>query len=441
MSTKKPDVVIPEEATERGSIISGGLQSKAGRVPAMLAQFSKIDPGSRRARIYFYPSVDQARNIFGVPPPFSFEGTVATRDGVEEQWKATGIWIKPGSRITYNEALYWTACSGDIENLHIITTSRGGNSKDFRPFAWFVMNRCFLLQALANREEDELADAKRYGFPERSFTIDLSDGATAEIRRRVQFHKFGVAREETKTGYSLCVRDFKDEERVKNDVEAILILASFASRERTMLSHWSTEWISGNHHSHWLFNIPKFPKRQERIEPLVPRDHAQCAKFLTDAFRVYRSAKHRELFDAAVYALLSHKLPLETEIVRLFSGIQSALVFALQEPKAAKRPRVRALYEKLIKKYSLDLSDLWPLLSKSSGASLSDIRNAAVHGEVFTESDWLALSYAGENLRWMLERILLVSLGWDIQASAVSPQKLRLFYAHKWQAEQQKIKV
>jgi len=441
MSEARPDIVVPQEAAERGLIISGELRSETARIPSMLAQFSKIDPGSREAEIYFYPTVDQARKLFAAPPPFSFEGEVTARDGVEEQWKAAGIWTKPGSQITYKEAMYWTASSGSIENLHINTTSQDRSSKDFHSSAWFVMNRCFLLQVLANPEKEDLEAAKQHGFPERTFSLALLDGATAEIRRRIQSHKLGVAREEKKTGYSLCVRDFNDEERVKSDVEALLILASFASRERTMLSHWSTERVAGNHHRHWLFNIPKFPKRQERIEPLVPRDHAQCAKFLTGAFRVYCGAKHRELFDAAVYAQLSHDLPLEVEIVRLFSGIQSALVFALQEPKTAKRPQIRALYEKFMKKYSPDFSDLWPLLSKLSGASLSDIRNAVVHGEVFVESDWTALSYAGQNLRWMLERILLISLGWDVHTSDVSPQRLRLFYAHQWHTEQKKIQA
>jgi hypothetical protein len=64
-----------------------------------------------------------------------------------------------------------------------------------------------------------------------------------------------------------------------------------------------------------------------------------------------------------------------------------------------------------------------------------------VHGEVFTESDWTALSYAAENLHWLLERIILISLGWDLQNSSVCPAGLRLYVAYQWQKEQQRLHI
>jgi hypothetical protein len=157
--------------------------------------------------------------------------------------------------------------------------------------------------------------------------------------------------------------------------------------------------------------------------------------------KVYVGAKHTELLDAAIYALMPANLALEVKIVRLVSGIQSALIFALQEPRTSKRPQIRALYDKFVKKHAPDFSDLWPLLGASTGASLSDIRNAAVHGEVFTESDWTAFSYAAENLHWLLERIILISLGWDLQNSSVCPAGLRLYVAYQWQKEQQRLHI
>jgi hypothetical protein len=65
-----------------------------------------------------------------------------------------------------------------------------------------------------------------------------------------------------------------------------------------------------------------------------------------------------------------------------------------------------------------------------------------VHGEAFSEADWLALSYAGEHLRWYLERIILVALGWDIEKSSVSKTALSRFYAHwKWEEERDKLNL
>jgi hypothetical protein len=133
---------------------------------------------------------------------------------------------------------------------------------------------------------------------------------------------------------------------------------------------------------------------------------------------------------------------LDVRITRLFSGIQGALVFALQEPRGKKRAQVRSLYEKFLAKYGGHFDDLWPLLSdQQGGPSLSDLRNAVAHGETFTEDDFLALSYAGQNLEWMLERILLLSLGWKIDESYVSRGTLQGFYAHQWRAVQQKLKI
>jgi hypothetical protein len=51
-----------------------------------------------------------------------------------------------------------------------------------------------------------------------------------------------------------------------------------------------------------------------------------------------------------------------------------------------------------------------------------------------------ALSYAGEHLRWHLERIILIALGWDIEKSAVSSRALGLFTAYqKWKQERDKL--
>jgi hypothetical protein len=240
-------------------------------------------------------------------------------------------------------------------------------------------------------------------------------------------------------GYSIHVRGFKDGQRVKQDIEGLLIIASLASRERSMFWHWSTEESSTVRRQHWRFGISKFPCRPDRSNPLFPRRRADCGNLLIEALRSYLTALNTELLDSAIYALMSNDLPLEVQIVRLFSGIQSALLFALKEPTKAKRPKIRSLYAKFEKKYAPDFSDLWPLLRAPSGASLSDIRNAAVHGEVFTEKDWLALSYAAENLQWLLERIVLISLGCDVTLSAVSPRVLRNYYAHRWQHEQQRL--
>jgi hypothetical protein len=76
MSEIKQEFVVPMEATERGSVIVGELKSESAVFPSMLAQFSKIDPSSRKAKIYLYPTLDQAKQLFAMPPPFNFHGSL-----------------------------------------------------------------------------------------------------------------------------------------------------------------------------------------------------------------------------------------------------------------------------------------------------------------------------------------------------------------------------
>lgn len=275
-----------------------------------------------------------------------------------------------------------------------------------------------------------------------TYTFVLSDNGRAEIKRQVFSRRLGIVKEVAKSGYSILVHGFKNVETMLRDVECLLILASFASRERSEFWHWSVDEGPNLSNRYWRFGMKKFPKRRDSEEPLLPRDPAECSNFLSTALKTCINSSRSQFLDVAVYALLARDLPLETKIVRLLSGIQSALLFAVPQQNSTKRILMRDLYEDYRRMYALDLSDLWPLFDKTKGASLSEIRNFIVHGGVFTESDWIALSYAVENLQWILERILLVALGWDIALSAVSPRKLRLLsLAYDWQAQQQSLKL
>jgi hypothetical protein len=76
--SQKPEFVVPEEAAGRGPIMVGELRSDHHRYPGMLAQFSKIAPHTRKARIYLFPTVEQAKLLYGSNGPFAFERVYAT---------------------------------------------------------------------------------------------------------------------------------------------------------------------------------------------------------------------------------------------------------------------------------------------------------------------------------------------------------------------------
>src|ERR1019366_7085684 len=191
---------------------------------------------------------------------------------------------------------------------------------------WFIARLCFALQILANPDDEEVAESAKYGFSRPDVFLTLSHGAKASVRRYMKYSHRGVSREITRSGYSITDDDYKDPATAKKDVDALLVLASFASRERTISAHWSHE-TKEEWNRFWQFNFGKFRKRTDREAPLVRRDREEYRNFLQRAFEVYSSSRHQALLDSAIHALMDNDQTLETSIARLFSGIQGALVF------------------------------------------------------------------------------------------------------------------
>jgi hypothetical protein len=443
MEETPQEFVVPYEASERGSIMVGELKSDSATFPDMLVQFSKLHPYTRKATIHLYPRLDQAKQLFAMRPPFSFCGETRRAEDVQEIWNAQGIWTKSGSKIGGGSSTFWSAPFGEIESLEISSVPKVISEAPSPATAWFAANQCFVLQILANPDEEDIENAKKYGFEgKKPFYLPVLDGATAEINRRLRASRSKGLKEIKKDGYSVTIRNYKNVDSVRGDAEAIMILASLGSDERTMFWHWNASSGEGDLKRNWRFNVGKSRKLDTRHEPLLPRDTDSVRRFMETAFPIYRNALYKPLFDSAVYALMAKDLVLEIRIARLFAGIQGALQFALQEPRCTARPGMRELTDKFTVKFGDHLGDLWPLRwDPKGGASLADLRNAVAHGDAFSEDDFLALSYASENLTWTLQRILLLALNWKIDDSYVSQRSLRNFYAYQWQSVQQGLKL
>jgi hypothetical protein len=271
--------------------------------------------------------------------------------------------------------------------------------------------------------------------------LPLENGATAEIFHHDTECQSTFVKELKRRGYSILIHNLADSVAAKSEADAIALLASFASRERCNCWHWSYVSSGGDFVSRWRLNLGKFQPRDDNEEPLLPRDRTLCSAFLSSAMVRYRNSFHKELLSSAISALLLRNLPLELRIARYVSGIQGALLFGLQKARAEDRPEVGPLFREFTRQCPREFSDLWPLVSCSKGSALLNIRNAIVHGEAFAEEDFMPLSLAAENLQWYLERIILLSLGWNIEESAVSPKVLKRYVAYDWREEQSKFRV
>lgn len=79
--------------------------------------------------------------------------------------------------------------------------------------------------------------------------------------------------------------------------------------------------------------------------------------------------------------------------------------------------------------YSVIIDDLWPI-SNSKYESLINIRDRLVHGEIVDEKYISAIWCASNHIRWIIERIIISILSWDIEKSKITPSRLSHFYPY-----------
>lgn len=184
-------------------------------------------------------------------------------------------------------------------------------------------------------------------------------------------------------------------------------------------------------------------------------------KFIISTYKRFTEAKDKDLLRQAIQRAIysPHKMS-QNVFLTLFSGVESLVLLASKEPilsrkewanfrKAVKtfiekcphlngeenKNRRKLIYEKmpelnriafstafkkLCSDYNIDLSGLWPVIDRKNGVTLSDIRNRLIHGDVLSLQEERSLVWAGLNLRWILERLILSILEWPIVDSRVS---------------------
>lgn len=208
-------------------------------------------------------------------------------------------------------------------------------------------------------------------------------------------------------------------------------------------------------------------------------DESNLEEFRTTAGAVIRRTELQDILLRAIsFSLPAEGCSLESSFITLYSALESALTFfrrqddyeiippenfrqmerdlrkwLKQHPLLMNETAKRSLiYEKIrelnrfpfshvfqnfCERYSLDLSDLWPLIGRPDAWPLMEIRHRLVHGDPFASRPYEAMLCAREHLRWTVERMLLSLLGWPVARSNVSPESLHEHGGHyqDWQAE------
>lgn len=244
-------------------------------------------------------------------------------------------------------------------------------------------------------------------------------------------------------------------------LDDLLLLVSFATRQRCVCLGWDAGGSFGlTRYFRRSVRAPNVKKHHSFNETLIQREDFK--KFIRSTYRRFATSPQKDLLRQVLHGLVyDGDSVLEESFPRLYSAIETLVLLfrraqALEEvllpdrwkwlnkelKKFLKSPNLnlsrnerRLMYEKLpelnrvsfttalsrlLSKYSVTLSDLWPLVSAGPNAiSLSDIRNRLVHGDEINREERSAMAVALPHLRWTAERLALATLGWPIERSRV----------------------
>lgn len=252
-------------------------------------------------------------------------------------------------------------------------------------------------------------------------------------------------------------------------VDDFLMLVSFAERQRCVCLGWDATDSTGSVQNYRReMAIPDTNTDHEFDYTLI--DKQDFEKFIRTAYQKFIELEPKDLIREAIQKAIYRKGDtIGSSLISLYSALETTVLFFQRSQKQlehvfprddgeqwkqwkeirknleiwleehpllkddenkqklmkAKIPELnrvsfRNAFKKLVKYYSINLDDLWPVLDDKKGISLQEIRNKLVHGEVFYQAQHQSLMVATEHLRWIVERAILSILGWDISQSKVS---------------------
>jgi hypothetical protein len=246
-------------------------------------------------------------------------------------------------------------------------------------------------------------------------------------------------------------------DQVSVSLEGLVLLASFAARQRTVTTSWhaadDAKMVScyiGN------ISVPKARESGGFYETLIdPRDFLQ---FLRRTTKVYSKleAIQKDLLQQALYKVLPDDRVIESRFLTCFSALESIVLwfrrlndleYSVPSSKqwkhlsrsfravldndvtlsnsrkmmildmlgALRRVPLKHAFDAYCQQLKVDTSDLWPVFGCKG--SLIDVRNRLSHGDTFHPSTHTALMRAGLNLEILVERMILAALRWPSDRS------------------------
>jgi len=253
-----------------------------------------------------------------------------------------------------------------------------------------------------------------------------------------------------------------------HDIDDFLLLAGFAARQRTACLGWTATDNSANatyYRGNYCFPVGKNSDLNDCVVDI--RDFEQFIEVCYPTFLKYENKL--ALRNALYSAVPSKENTIETAFLHTFAGLETlildyrrienlelvmpptdftefrkALQGFISKSEAPKleasqrasiysklgelnRVSLREAFEIFCKSYAIDLSDLWPVFGNKEVVGLVEIRNKLIHGDPFPHDIYEALFVANEHLKYILERVLVRALGWDVAKTKVTPAFLEMY--------------
>lgn len=266
------------------------------------------------------------------------------------------------------------------------------------------------------------------------------------------------------------IRSKRSAEALLPQVDDVLTLASVAMRYRVVCTGWLQAGRNEHLECYWS---AKSPRQDEWDENNALIERGDVAAFLARSLKRLRRSSQAPLLRQALQRVVPlRRESIDGRFIRLFAVLESlVLLWARAKRREAilsksafrrlrdvlerelrkvrsvtKRTAVRAKIGELNRPTfadaftaaaadaGIETHEFWPLRTDKDGVGLTWIRNKLSHGDYLPYRP--ALEIAGDHLQWIVERLLLLHLGWPTEQSRVGTRALQHLIAYdSWRAD------
>lgn len=381
-----------------------------------------------------------------------------------------------------SDTIYWDALTesaiyGEPQNLQYVQVFKPEEiSKPEEIYAdselVFLISKCSLLTPNSGMESSYKGDIKRTRY--NKFKFKLTNKIQVEFEPRYKT-KTSPNKDLIQWSYLCAVVKSKVPQLNLKEIQSsyleplddLLAIASFAARNRTCCLGWqstSRQMISKFFRGYYSY--PEQSDKEDRSYTLITPIYFE--DFLPTAYARFMKFEDKPALRQALYSSINNpNTTVESSFLRKFSAIEAIILsfkrkesFEFIVPESdwkilkgelrafiksksgdkldkssreliykkleeLNRVPLKDAFQKFCSIHEVNLEDLWPVFTPKGEIGLNDIRNRLSHGDALPRNAFEPLIYANEQMGFILERLILNVLGWDIRDSCVEPSFLR----------------